>query len=147
LIPFDTCRRYNRASLITFHRTIVSPQDDFSLAMDVELALPSGNIGDEPDACGNTLEGFTCAAPEYAIGKSKKGVVVGGLVFGPVCLLVRKTVEANNEKDQKERKGESIRFVGMGSILGSFRFCAGPGAAETPSLFRLPLPLFRLPLP
>ncbi len=32
-------------------------------------------------------------------------------------------------------------------IWGALGFCAGPGAAETPSLFRLPLPLFRLPLP
>jgi hypothetical protein len=40
--------------------------DDFSFAMDVEVVLPSGNIGDEPEACGNILEGFTCAAPEYA---------------------------------------------------------------------------------
>jgi hypothetical protein len=46
--------------------------------MDVEVALPSGNIGDEPEACGNTLEGFTCAAPEYAGGKNG-----GGLMFGP----------------------------------------------------------------
>jgi hypothetical protein len=33
--------------------------------MDVEVALPLGNIGDEPEACGNTQEGYTCAAPEY----------------------------------------------------------------------------------
>ncbi len=50
--------------------------DDFSFAMDVEIALPSGNIDDEPDACGNTLEGYTCAAPEYATGK--KGGWGGG---------------------------------------------------------------------
>ncbi len=41
--------------------------DDFSFAIDVEVALPSGNIGEGPEACGNTLEGFTCAAPEYAV--------------------------------------------------------------------------------
>jgi hypothetical protein len=49
--------------------------------MNVEVALPPGNIGNDPEACGSTLEGFTCAAPEYATGK--KG----------------ETVEANNEKD------------------------------------------------
>ena len=51
------------------------PLDDFSFAMDVEVALPSGNIGDEPDACGNTMEGYTCAAPDYTGGT--KGVVEG----------------------------------------------------------------------
>ncbi len=61
------------AFLETFHRTIVFPLDDFSFAMDVEVALPLGNIGDEPEACGNTLEGFTCAAPEYAAGKRWEG--------------------------------------------------------------------------
>ncbi len=44
--------------------------------MEVEVALPLGNIGDVPEACGNTLEGFTCAAPEYGRG------TVGGLMFG-----------------------------------------------------------------
>ncbi len=73
MIPFDTCRRCDRASLITFHRTVVLPLDEFAFAMDVEVSLPSGSIGDEPDACGNTLEDYTCAAPEYAIGK-KGGV-------------------------------------------------------------------------
>ncbi len=68
--------RCDRVSLITFHRTIVLPLDEFSFAMEVEVSLPSGNIGDESEACGNTLEGFTCAAPEYAIGKK------GGLMFG-----------------------------------------------------------------
>ncbi len=58
-----------RSFFATFHTIIVFPLDDFSFAMDVEVALPSGNIGDEPEACGNTLEGFTCAAPECAIGK------------------------------------------------------------------------------
>ena len=67
--------RYHCAFLVTFHRAIVFPLDDFSFVMDVEVALPSGNIGDEPEACGNTLEGFTCAAPEYALGT--KGVVLG----------------------------------------------------------------------
>ncbi len=65
--------RYH-AFLVTFRRTIVFPLDDFfSFAMDVEVALPSGNIGDEPEACGNTLEGYTCAAPEYTT-YSKNGV-------------------------------------------------------------------------
>jgi hypothetical protein len=39
--------------------------------MDVEVAFPSGNIGDEPESCGNTLEGYTCATPEF--GEGKKG--------------------------------------------------------------------------
>ena len=60
--------------------------------MDVEIALPSGDIGDEPESCGNNLEGYTCAAPEYAVGK--KGGVWGD---GWQC-LVCKIVEANNEK-------------------------------------------------
>ncbi len=54
--------------------------DNFSFAMDVEVALPFGNIGDEPEACGNTLEGFTCAAPEYA-GVGKNACVCGGCLF------------------------------------------------------------------
>ncbi len=45
-----------RAFLVTFDRTIFFHLDDFSFAMDVEVALPSGNIGDEPEACGNTEE-------------------------------------------------------------------------------------------
>ena len=61
------------AFLVTFYRAIVFPLDDFSFVMDVEVALPSGNIGDEPEACGNTLEGYTCAAPEYTT-YSKNGV-------------------------------------------------------------------------
>jgi hypothetical protein len=44
--------------------------------MDVEVALPFGNIGDEPEACGDTGNGYSCAAPEYASGKSSKPVVV-----------------------------------------------------------------------
>ncbi len=70
--------------LVTFHRAIVLPLDDFSFAMDVEVALPSGNIGDEPEACGNTLEGFTCAAPENGIGK-KGGV--GATCVWPVVFV------------------------------------------------------------
>ncbi len=61
------------AFLVTFRPAIALPPDDFSFAMDVEVALPPGNIGDEPDACGNTLEGYTCAAPEYATGKKGGG--------------------------------------------------------------------------
>ncbi len=67
---------------MTFHRAIVFPLDDFSFVMDVEVALPSGNIGDEPEACGNTLEGYTCAAPEYAHGGTKGGGWGGGCVWG-----------------------------------------------------------------
>ena len=59
--------------LVTFHRAIVFPLDDFSFVMDVEVALPSGNIGDEPEACGITMEGHTCAAP----GGGTKGAVEG----------------------------------------------------------------------
>jgi hypothetical protein len=44
--------------------------------MDVEVALPPGNIGDEPKACGNTLEGYTCAAPEYGKGTRGRGADV-----------------------------------------------------------------------
>jgi hypothetical protein len=62
-----------RVFLVTFHRTIVLPLDDFSFAMEVEVALPLGNIGDEPEACGNTLEGYTCAAPEYSYCKKDGG--------------------------------------------------------------------------
>jgi hypothetical protein len=62
--------------------------------MDVEVALPLGNIGDKPEACGNTREGFTCAAPEYAAGPKgggggggrDEGMEEGGvgeLMFGP----------------------------------------------------------------
>ncbi len=58
--------------------------------MDVEVAVSLGNIGDEPEACGNTLEGYTCAAPESAagtkggewgVGMERGGV--GELMFGP----------------------------------------------------------------
>jgi hypothetical protein len=41
--------------------------------MDVEVALPSGNIGDEPEACGNTMEGYNCAALEYTASGEKGG--------------------------------------------------------------------------
>jgi hypothetical protein len=84
IYPFDASRRCARycAFLVTFHRAIVFPLDDFSFVMDVEVALPSGNIGDEPEVCGNTLEDYTCAAPEYLNGT--KGVVVG-VEAGCVC--------------------------------------------------------------
>ncbi len=59
------------------------PLDDFSFAMDIEVALPLGNIGDETEACGNSKTGFTCAAPEYAEGAR-------GLLFDQyfVCVLL-----------------------------------------------------------
>jgi hypothetical protein len=38
--------------------------------MDVEVALPFGNIGDEPEACGDT--GQSCAAPEYEAGRAQR---------------------------------------------------------------------------
>ncbi len=61
------------AFLVMCHSTIVFPLDDFSFAMDVEVGLPSGNIGDDTEACGNTLEGYTCAAPEYSSSGKKGG--------------------------------------------------------------------------
>jgi hypothetical protein len=48
---------------------LLSSLDDFSFAMDVEVALPLGNIGDEPEACGT---GLGCAAPEYVAGNSRQ---------------------------------------------------------------------------
>jgi hypothetical protein len=75
-LRFIPSLRY-RAFLVTCHRTIVFPLDNFSFAMDVEVALPSGNIGDEPEACGNTLEGYNCAAPEYVMGKKGSGWRMG----------------------------------------------------------------------
>jgi hypothetical protein len=55
--------------------------------MDVEVALPSGNIGDEPEACGNTLEGYTCAAPEYTTGKTGGRCKEGGADVWPVVFV------------------------------------------------------------
>ncbi len=81
--PFDISYRCDHSNQVTFYRTIGVPLDDFSFAMDVEVALPSGNIGDEPKACGNTRKGFDCAAPEYAIGNKKVGRR-GGVEMGVV---------------------------------------------------------------
>ncbi len=41
--------------------------------MDVEVALPSGNIGDDTEDCDTTLDGYTCATPES--GEGKKDVI------------------------------------------------------------------------
>jgi hypothetical protein len=69
-IPSLRCRAF----LVLFHRTIVfSSIDDFSFVMDVEVALSSDNIGDKPEACGSTLEGFTCAAPKPTATGKKGG--------------------------------------------------------------------------
>jgi hypothetical protein len=91
-----------RAFLVTFHSTILFPLEDFSFAMDFEVALPSGNIGDEPEACGNTLEGFSCAGPEYVEGKR--------LMFDEWCM-----------EDQKERV-QAFGLLEWARILGALGF-------------------------